>query len=229
MLYMSSGEMPADLAGTRVSSFEMPLALLDEGSVLVELTLDTSPDATVLMRLAWTLFACAVAGTSIVSVGAFWLVRRALAPVRQLAQQTRELGASRLSDRLDGSAQADELQPLVDQFNALLDRLEQSYNQMEAFNADVAHELRTPLTTLIGECELALDEGVGLAQAREVLGSNLEELHRIAEIVNAMLFLSQAARGAKHAGPRSTAWPWSPRAWWSFMTRRCRTPVWRRR
>jgi len=84
---------------------------------------------------------------------------------------------------------------LVEQFNALLGRLEYAYVEMESFNADVAHELRTPLATLMGECELAVGGHSSAQELREVLGSNLEELHRLTAIVNAMLFLSQAARG----------------------------------
>jgi len=84
--------------------------------------------------------------------------------------------------------------PLIDQFNALLARIEKAYTQMEGFNADVAHELCTPLATLIANNELALQRPEQ-ADIREVLASNLEELHRLTGIVNDMLFLSQADRG----------------------------------
>jgi two-component system heavy metal sensor histidine kinase CusS len=195
-LYASAPAKQENAADGRWSRFEMPSPLVAGGLLRAELKMDTAADGQVLTWLAWTLFACAVAGALVVSACGFWLVRRAMAPVRELALQTRQLGATRLSHRLDGSAQAEELQPLVQQFNALLGRLEQAYEQMEGFNADVAHELRTPLATLIGECELALNEGADLARSHEVLGSNLEELHRLAQVVNTMLFLSQAARGA---------------------------------
>lgn len=195
-VYSNGPAANAIAADARWSRFEMPSPLVEGGLLRTELKMDTAADAQILRGLAWTLFACAVAGALMVSAGAFWLVRRAMVPVRELALQTQRLGATRLSHRLDGSAQAEELQPLVHQFNALLGRLQQAYDQMEGFNADVAHELRTPLATLIGECELALNEGVNAARSREVLGSNLEELHRLSAVVNSMLFLSQAARGA---------------------------------
>ncbi|MGL6291200.1 MAG: ATP-binding protein, partial [Silanimonas sp.] len=66
-----------------------------------------------------------------------------------------------------------------------------------SFNADVAHELRTPLATLIGETELALARDRPAEDLRETLHSNLEELHRLRGIVNDMLFLSRADRGAE--------------------------------
>ncbi len=63
--------------------------------------------------------------------------------------------------------------PLIDQFNALLERIEKAYSQMEGFNADVAHELCTPLATLIANNELALRRPSG--GHAEVLAFNLEE------------------------------------------------------
>jgi two-component system heavy metal sensor histidine kinase CusS len=104
------------------------------------------------------------------------------------------VSADNLQQRLDSGEQPLELVPLIDQFNALLARIEKAYLQMEGFNADVAHELCTPLATLIANNELALLRPEQ-ADIREVLASNLEELHRLTGIVNDMLFLSQADRG----------------------------------
>ncbi|ENO87885.1 heavy metal sensor signal transduction histidine kinase [Thauera linaloolentis 47Lol = DSM 12138] len=79
----------------------------------------------------------------------------------------------------------------------MLARLDGAYRQLEGFNADVAHELRTPLASLIGETELALHRERGITELKEVLGSNLEDLQRLASLVNDMLFLSRADRGER--------------------------------
>ena len=122
-------------------------------------------------------------------------MRLGLAPLHKLVDQTRRVSATELGRRLDGAGQAQELQPLIEQFNALLDRLAGAYRQMEAFNADVAHELNTPLATLISSCELALRKPRSAEELREALASNLEELRRMAAIIGDMLFLSNAERG----------------------------------
>lgn len=160
------------------------------------LTLDTTDDHQLLRRLAFTLLAAALTGAALGSAGGFVLVRLGLRPVRELVEQTRRLAADTLHRRLDGSGQAEELEPLIAQFNDLLGRLSLAYEQLEGFNADVAHELCTPLATLIGSTELALRKARGADELREVLGSNLEELQRLAGIVQDMLFLSQADRGS---------------------------------
>ena len=160
----------------------------------VQLSLDIRTDHQLLHRLALTLLVAAIGGAVVVSLGGFSLVNLGLAPVRRLASQTRAVSADNLQQRLDSGEQPLELVPLIDQFNALLARIEKAYLQMEGFNADVAHELCTPLATLIANNELALLRPEQ-ADIREVLASNLEELHRLTGIVNDMLFLSQADRG----------------------------------
>ncbi|TXI24874.1 MAG: heavy metal sensor histidine kinase [Roseateles sp.] len=187
--------------------FEVKLPEELGGMGHAELIYDTRKDEALLSRLFWTLFTASLVGTVAVSASGFLLVRNGLAPLNALARQTAALGASHLDQRLDASGQPEEVLPLLLQFNALLDRLQVAYEQMEAFNADVAHELNTPLSILIGSCEVALRRPRSLGELHEVLGSNLEELRRIAGIVGDMLFLSHAEQGveARRAPPASIA------------------------
>lgn len=187
---------PGPVGEARVARFALPSPAPEQGSLDAVLTLDIRDDAALLRRIGFTLALAAIAGTLLVSAGGFALVRLGLRPLRDLVDQTRQLAADTLHVRLDGSAQPEELEPLIAQFNELLGRLEIAYDQLEGFNADVAHELCTPLATLIGSTELALRKARGANDLREVLGSNLEELQRVAGIVHDMLFLSQADRGA---------------------------------
>ena len=170
----------------------------DGREMRARLLLHTRRDDELLFRLALTLGVAVALGTLLNSVAASWRVRRDLAPVGRLAERIDGLDARSLERRLDGADQPLELRPLVARFNDLLDRLSRSYRQMAAFNADVAHELNTPLTTLITSVEVALRGRTDDPDAlRELLGSNLEELERLAGIVRDMLFLSTAERGAR--------------------------------
>ncbi|GIX54439.1 heavy metal sensor histidine kinase [Sphaerotilus sulfidivorans] len=187
---------PPPKGNVRVAQFTLPAPAPEQGSLDAVLALDIQEDAALLRRIGLTLAAAALAGTLLVSAGGFLLVRLGLRPLRDLVNQTRLLAADTLHRRLDGSAQPEELEPLIAQFNELLGRLELAYEQLEGFNADVAHELCTPLATLIGSTELALRKARDADELRDVLGSNLEELQRVAGIIHDMLFLSQADRGA---------------------------------
>ena len=195
-LFYRSPASPPTRSEARRLRFEMPSPLPTAGTLTATLMLDTGDDAALLRRIGFALLAAALAGTLVVSAGGFLLVRLGLRPVHQLVDQTSRLAADTLHRRLDGSSQPEELEPMIAQFNELLGRLEQAYERLEGFNADVAHELCTPLATLISSTELALRKSRGADELREVLGSNLEELQRVAGIVQDMLFLSQADRGA---------------------------------
>ena len=179
----------------------LSLALPEEASrtdfAVAELALDTAPDEAILDRLAAILWGAALIGSAAITVGGYLLVYFGLTPIRTLAEQTRCLAILSLDKRLETEGIPAELQVLVDQFNDLLNRLEKAYQQLEGFNADVAHELRTPLANIIASSELALRSNDKDENLRDCIGANLEEMHRLSGIVNDMLFLSQADRGAK--------------------------------
>ena len=166
------------------------------GAVHGRLELDVTHDVRMLKGLAVTLFAATLLCAALTGLGIRWVVRRDLQPLADLAAQTRAISPRRLDQRLTLHQPAAELQPWIEQFNALMDRLERAYAQLEAFNADVAHELRTPLATLIGQTEVALSRERPAAVLRETLESNLEEMQRLSGMVNDMLFLAHADRGA---------------------------------
>ncbi len=160
-------------------------------------TIDIAEDVRILRSMALILLLATVVGALAASALAVWVVRRGLHPLKAITQQTERISAERLGERLSLQRPAAELQPWIDQFNGLMDRVESAYRQLEAFNADVAHELRTPLTSLIGKTEVALTRERSAQELAETLQSNLEELQRIAVLVSDMLFLSRADRGAR--------------------------------
>lgn len=189
---------PSSAVSANHRTLDLRFEVLTETSpVRAVLSLDASEDDRVLKRLARTLIAAALAGAVVIGVGGFTLVQIGLRPVRDLSVQIQALEANTLHQLLDGSEQPDELVPLVAHVNGLLMRLHTAYEQLEAFNADVAHELFTPLATLMGSTEIALRKARDVETLRDVLGAHLEDLQRMSMIVQDMLFLSQADRGAE--------------------------------
>ncbi len=191
--------MPAALARSRhaqTHEFAFAAPGAPGGELHARFTVDYARDAAMGTRWAWVLVLVTLGAGAAVAAGASWHVRHQLRPLNELAAQTRSISPRRLDQRLALADPADELLPWIEQFNALMARLEQAYTQLEGFNADVAHELRTPLANLIGETEVALARERPAEALRETLLSNLEEMQRLSALVNDMLFLSQADRGA---------------------------------
>ncbi|MBE7416582.1 MAG: heavy metal sensor histidine kinase [Ideonella sp.] len=178
------------------SAFTIDAPHITGGRLIATLSIDFAEDAKLGHRWAAVLVAATLASGALVALAAWWRVRRELRPLHALAQQTRAISPRALDQRLHLDDPAEELLPWIVQFNALMARLELAYAQLEGFNADVAHELRTPLANLIGATELALARERPAAELRDTLVSNLEELQRLATMVNDMLFLSLADRGA---------------------------------
>ncbi|WP_153772637.1 heavy metal sensor histidine kinase [Pseudomonas sp. MNR3A] len=123
---------------------------------------------------------------------AYLLARRGMSPLRRLARQTATIGVGTLSQRLQRDDAPAELDALIEQFNAMLARLERGFEQLKQVSADMAHDLRTPINNLLGQTE------VGLGQVREphyyqrLLGSHFEELQRLSRMIDNMLFLARA-------------------------------------
>lgn len=196
-----------DAAATRRIDFEVPAPDDRQPPLRGSLWMDLHSDAETLSRLVTWLVITVLAGGALSWGATTWRVRRALAPLREVEQQTRSIDADHLGRRVQLRRPVLELQPGVDQFNDLLERLERAYRQLDGFNADVAHELRTPLATLIGQAELALVRQRSAEELRETLASGLEELQRLSTMVKDMLFLASADRGvtARRGDPVSMA------------------------
>ena len=94
-------------------------------------------------------------GIAIVSAGlviAFGLITsvrvalaRGLAPLRSMSGQVQRIGAETLSARLIGGQIPEELRPIHDRLNELLERLEAAFAREKRFTSAAAHELRTPV------------------------------------------------------------------------------------
>ena len=131
----------------------------------------------------------------VAGVGGYLLARRALAPVDRMAERARLIHAERLNDRLPVDNPDDELGRLATVFNETLTRLESSFDQMRRFTSDASHELRTPLTAIRSVGEVGLRGRRDEAAYREIIGSMLEEVDRLALLVDRLLTLSRADTG----------------------------------
>jgi len=119
------------------------------------------------------------------------LVYRGLLPLRRLARHAHGIGIANLGERLDRHGTPRELQPMIEAFNAMLDRLDRGVTQLSQVSTDMAHELRTPINNLLGETQVALQQNRSVEAYQQLLASNVEELERLARMLDNMLFLAR--------------------------------------
>jgi heavy metal sensor kinase len=145
-----------------------------------------------------TLFVLLLA-SPLVLAGAAWagyrVVGRALDPVSKMAHRAEQINSERLNERLPVENPDDELGHLAGVFNAMLSRIEESFEQLQRFTADASHELRTPLAAIRSIGEVRLQGGATPEEYRDTIGSMLEEVNRLTVIVESLLTLSRADAG----------------------------------
>jgi len=125
------------------------------------------------------------------AVGLAWLIAgRVLAPVRDLEETARSITETDLTHRLAVNGD-DELARLAATFNAMLDRVASAFRSQRQFIDDAGHELRTPITVIRGHLELLGDDPAERAEVRTIM---LDELDRMARMVNDLLLLARAER-----------------------------------
>lgn len=136
----------------------------------------------------WSLSLLYAAPVLLLAMGAGYIVaRRAFQPVAEMNQQLQRIGANNLRARLDVTRADQELRDIGENVNALLVRLENSFQQLSDFSAQVAHELRTPLTLM----RLQVEEAAG--RIDPTLAESLqEELKRLSNYVDQCLLLATA-------------------------------------
>ncbi|MFN3412889.1 MAG: heavy metal sensor histidine kinase [Thermoanaerobaculum sp.] len=163
------------------------------GSLLV--ALDVSEDVELLRDIRNSSLVMVVLAVGSATLLGLLGARKGMVPLLRLTAEVQHVSASDLQVRVADHHYPRELRSLVQAFNGLLERLEKAFGDLASYSANLAHELRTPLAVLRGEIEVALLGNRTEGEYRAVLESALDELDRLARLVEKLLFLCRADRG----------------------------------
>lgn len=127
------------------------------------------------IHFIWASHAFLIVVTAVISMlGGALQVRRGLAGITQLRARLGAVHGGRES-RLEGEY-VPEVQPLVDDLNALIDQREQAVRRAVAKAGDLAHGLKTPLALLANEAERAASAGQG--ELASAIGEQVDRMRR---------------------------------------------------
>ncbi|MCR5881349.1 ATP-binding protein [Rhizobacter sp. J219] len=126
---------------------------------------------------------------------AWWLSAMALSPLNRVAAEVKSRD-DKLLQPLAEQGLPDEVSPLVNALNGLLQRLGQTLDTQRAFLSDAAHELRSPLTALKLQIESLRRAPDDDARAKAV-SSLSDGIDRAARIVEQLLALARSEPGAQ--------------------------------
>jgi signal transduction histidine kinase len=153
-------------------------------------------------------FALALAGTTLVSLLAGWVVAgRALRPVARITTTARRVAAGGdLGERIGLDGPADELRELGDTFDAMLERLERTFASQRSFVANASHELRTPLAIMRAEIEERLDDpSAGESELREMAAVVHDAVGRSEALITSLLTLARGQDELRRQEPVNLA------------------------
>lgn len=145
-----------------------------------------------LFELRDTLLVLFVIGLSLLFVSGYILARASLKPIRDIVREAETITAHHIDRRLPVKNEKDELGELSTTFNALLERMEASFNSQKMFVSNVSHEMRTPLAALIAELDLALQKERTGEQYRKAMQNALQDAGRMNKLIDGLLNLAKA-------------------------------------
>lgn len=161
-------------------------------SYVVQIALDRSQESHVLREYRERLLAVVLLAVLACIFIAYEIAKRGLDPLRKMQLTAAGISSSNLDARIPIAEMPRDLGALAQTFNGMLDRLEDAFERLRRFSADMAHELRTPVNNLAGGIGVALAKDRPVETYREVLGSALEECDRISAIIDSLLFLARS-------------------------------------
>jgi two-component system heavy metal sensor histidine kinase CusS len=167
---------------------------LDQMTIIVAASMDFHLQFMSELRgLLWVTLGCS---SLIILLSAWFAVQIAHIPLHRISEDIRNITSEKLNLRLDPDRVPSDLLELVTSFNNMLSRMDEMFQRLSNFSADIAHELRTPITNLTTQTQVSLGKARDAEEYREILYSNLEEYERMARMINDMLWLARADNGS---------------------------------
>jgi two-component system heavy metal sensor histidine kinase CusS len=185
------------MAGRHGQPFQVTSATVAVGtppthSDTVQIAIDVSQEEELLARYRLWFWGILLATSVLFPLVGYRIARHGIRPVEEIAATARRITSTNLRERIGSEGYPSELASLAGTFNEMLERLEESFERISRFTADIAHDLRTPVNNIRGEAEVALARSRTVDEYRDVLESSLEEAVRLSELIGDLLFLARA-------------------------------------
>jgi len=182
----------------RVTSASAPVGSPATQTDTLQIAIDVSQKAKLLARYRFWFGAILLATFAIFPLVGYQIARHGIRPVEEMATTARHISSTNLRERIFSEGYPFELASLASTFNQMLDRLEESFERISRFSADIAHDLRTPVNNIRGEAEVALARARSADEYRDVIESCLEESVRLSDLIGDLLFLARAESPLTH-------------------------------
>ena len=163
----------------------------------IHLGLSEAHDYHVLRRMRIRLLSICLGIVVLGFLVVFFATKRMLDRVHRITRTANRIGQYDLRSRVPEVKGSDEIAQLARTLNKMLDRIENSVNQLHTITNSLAHDLRSPMMAIRGKLELAL-----LADHEsswtDPIAAAVEELDRLSDFLNKSLDVAEANADALH-------------------------------
>jgi signal transduction histidine kinase len=126
------------------------------------------------------------------AINAWLMAASSLRRLEQTSAAARQITPFDLSNRFPVSGRGDEIDELSSSLNAMISRVQTSFQRMTEFLRTLSHEIRQPLTVLRAETEQALRLGSSETNYRDTLSKQLEHVELLARTVSDLMEVAQS-------------------------------------
>lgn len=129
----------------------------------------------------------------LIYLAGIFLSKKALSPLSEMVYQIKNITAGKLQLRLKTTSEKDELNELAQNFNGMLERLENSFDAQKHFVSNISHELRTPLSAIITELEFSTEKEQTKEEYQQTIQYTLDDARNMAKLSNSLMDLAKAS------------------------------------
>lgn len=159
---------------------------------VLQIAMDITPLEASLAEYREKLAVMIILGVICSALAGIVVAKGGLLPLWRITRTAERISGQHLKERIEPGEWPRELTAMAQAFDSMLDRLDESFEGLSQYTANLAHELRTPINNLMVEADLALSRTRTPEEYQKVIGSNMEEYARLARMIDSLLFLARA-------------------------------------
>lgn len=177
--------------GNKYVVYDKPITLNNQ-TVLIKGMASVTDESYSAMAMIKTNIILALILILVASLGGYFIINRALAPVTKIRKTAKNISESNdLSQRINIPHRKDEISDLANTFDEMLDRIEQTMNREKQFTSDASHELRTPVSVILSECEYMADCATTDDEYKESAVSIKNQAEKMSKLISELLMISR--------------------------------------
>ncbi len=169
-----------------------PLSFKHHHDANIYIALDKTFQYNLLVRFRWLLLIFSIICIIVMSLLSIFVIKHSLQALDKVSNTATEIELNTLNKITDVDSWPNELKPVISAFNQMIDNLSHGFYKFKRSVMEMAHELKSPISNLVSENSVTLLQQRSVDEYQETIASNLEELRRVDQIVNDILFLAQS-------------------------------------